>query len=58
MWYEILTVVFAGISAFASMVTAFAAFKAYTEYKKVIVKQTQNAEDNSEQIQIGNINEK
>lgn len=58
MWYEIITVVFAGISTIASIITAFAAFKAYSVYKKSHIYQSQKARDNASQIQIGEQNER
>lgn len=58
MWYEILTLIFAGISALASLITAIAAFSAYTAYKKTTIKQSQKANDNAVQMQIGVKNEK
>ena len=57
MWYEILTVIFSGISALAALITAFAAFKAYCVYKKSI-NQSQKAGDNVIQTQIGENNER
>lgn len=57
MWYEILTLIFAGISALSSLITAIAAFSAYTVYRKTTIKQSQKAKDNAIQMQIGAKNE-
>ena len=58
MWYEILTLIFFFFCALASLITAIAAFSAYTFYKKTTIKQSQKANDNAVQMQIGVKNEK
>lgn len=57
MWYELLSIIFAGISAIASIVTSIAAFSAYSIYKKKSISQNQKSGDKSIQSQIGEINE-
>ena len=53
MGYEIASLVIAGISAIASVMSAIAAFKAYSICKKYTINQKQEAGDNVTQIQIG-----